>query len=82
MGFPGWDKLQEAEGKIVARVRAAIGVVATSGLAFADQVSTVLSQDMASAHAWAGRVRLASVVAIGLSLLLRAGEKNDKPDAK
>lgn len=78
MGFKWWDTLQAAEAKIVARVRAAIAVVATSGLAFADQVAQVLGQDLASAHAWAARIRVASIVCIGLSFLLRAGEKNDE----
>lgn len=77
-GLKLWDKLQEAEGKIVARVRAAISVVATSGLAFADQVAAVLGQDLATAHTWATRIRIASVLSIGLSFLLRAGDKNEK----
>lgn len=77
-GLAFWDRLQGAEAKVVARVRAAIGVVATSGLAFADQVAAVLGQDVATAHTWATRIRLASVVSIGLSLLLRAGQKNDE----
>lgn len=75
-GFKWWDKIQAAEAKVVARVRAVIGIMAASGLAFADQVKVVLGEDLTAAHTWALRIKLASVACIGLSLLLRAGEKN------
>lgn len=77
-GLTLWDKLQAAQSKIVARVRSTIAVIAASGLAFADQVAVALGNDVASAHAWATRVKVASIICIGLSFLLRAGEKNEE----
>lgn len=78
-GIQLWDKLQAAQAKVVARVRSTIAVVAASGLAFAEQVGSALGSDIAAAHLWATRVKVVSVICIGLSFLLRAGEKNDEP---
>lgn len=77
MGFPGWDKLQEAEGKIVARVRAAIFAGALLGVSEAHNFAEMLTWP--ASEVWFKRVFGVCMV---LALLLRAGEKNDKPDVK
>lgn len=76
-GLQFWDKLQAAEGKIVARVRATVFVLATLGMAEAHNFAEGLA--MPGAEVWFKR---AFTVSMGLALLMRAGEKNDKPDAK
>lgn len=72
-GLKLWDKLQEAEGKIVARVRAAIFVLGALGADMAHNIATELA--VPGAETWLRRV---FVVCMGVSLLLRAGEKNEK----
>lgn len=72
-GFKWWDALQSAEAKVVARVRALIAVIALNGLAFADQTAAALGN-----AAYAQKIKLVSIVCIGLSFLLRAGQKNDE----
>lgn len=76
-GLSFWDKLQATEGKIVARVRAGIAALALIGTAEAHTFAEMIS--LPAAEAWIKRAMGASVV---LAFLLRAGEKNDKPDAK
>lgn len=71
-GLKWWDRLQQAEAKIVARVRATIGVISLNGLAFSDQVAATLQHPD-----WAQRIKEVSIICIGISFLLRAGDKND-----
>lgn len=76
-GVPLWDKLQAAEGKIVARVRAVIFAGALLGVSEAHNFAEMLTWP--SSEVWFKRVFGSCMV---IALLLRAGEKNDKPDAK
>lgn len=65
-----WSKLQSAEAKVVARVRAVIGLVAGGALAPALLVES---------PAWVKPVSGAAfAICLALALLLRAGEKNDE----
>lgn len=71
-GFAWWDRLQGAEAKVVARVRAAIGLVAGGALAPALMIEEPRWVKPTSGAAFA--------VCLVLALLLRAGEKNDEPE--
>lgn len=70
-GFAWWDKLQSAEAKVVARVRAAIGLIAGGALAPA-----LMIEDPKWVKPAGGAV---FAVCLVLALLLRAGEKNEDP---
>lgn len=76
-GFKWWDVLQEAEAKVVGRVRATIFAVGLLGVSEAHTFADMLTWP--TSEVWFKRVFGACMV---LSLLLRAGEKNDKPDVK
>ncbi len=66
-----WTNLQAAEARVVARVRAVIGLIAGGALAPALLVDS---------PAWVKPVSGATfAVCLALALLLRAGQKNDEP---
>lgn len=71
-----WDKLQEAESKVVARVRAAIFLFGAMGGLEAHHIAEELAIGP-GAELWLRRL---FIVCMGLSLLLRAGQKNDEKD--
>ncbi len=72
-GFAFWDKLQAAEAQVVARVRAVVFLIAGGSLAFTQGI------DQPTWVRPTGNVVF--VVCGALALLMRAGEKNPKPDA-
>lgn len=69
-GLAWWDRLQSAEAKVVARVRAAIGLIASGALAPALMIEDPKWVKPAGGATFA--------VCLVLALLLRAGEKNDE----
>jgi hypothetical protein len=72
-GFKWWDALQASEAKVVARVRALIFMLGVLGAAEAQNIADGLAWPESAK--WFRRV---FTVCMGLSLLLRAGEKNNE----
>jgi hypothetical protein len=71
----GWKMVFTWEDFFERGFRALIMVLSTSGLAFADQVSEIIGEP-----SWAKKIRIASLVGTGLSLLIAAGQRNPSPD--
>lgn len=68
-----WDELQHSASYVVARVRAAVFVLAALGASQAHDIATGLAWP--ESEKWILR---SFTVCMGLTLLLRAGEKNDE----
>ena len=71
-GFTFWDKLQATEAKVVARTRAVIFLLGAFGAAEAQNIADGLG--LPASVLWFRRL---FTVCMGISLLLRAGEKNE-----
>jgi hypothetical protein len=69
-GLPLWDRLQAAEAKVVARIRAGVAALSLIGAAEAHTFAEMISYP--SAEVW---IKRAAGVSLVLAFLMRAGDK-------
>lgn len=72
-----WDRFLNNEAYFVARVRSAFGGLAVLSVGFADSFA------VQTGWVWSARVlKIAGALGVLVALLMRAGDKNPKPEEK